>query len=284
MKIEAPAKLNLALRIAGKRPDGFHELETLMVPLPGLADEITIESADEFSFGCDDPTVPSDESNLVVKAVRAFEGRTGRTCRYRIQLAKGIPHGAGLGGGSSDAATILAALEILEDTGLTRRDLEEIAAGLGSDVPFFLRQGACWCRGRGEVLEDTAVGELPVILLKPAFGVSTPDAYGRWGEARPLAGVRYDPQAVGDIEFVNDLERPVYEKFPFLAEVKMWLLGRLGVRAALMSGSGATVFAVLADRAHGEGLGEAARRELDPGLWSWVGEIGVRPGRRSSSE
>ena len=284
MKIEAPAKLNLALRIAGKRPDGFHELETLMVPLPGLADEITIESADEFSFECDDPTVPSDETNLVVKAVRAFEKHTGRTCRYHIRLSKRIPHGGGLGGGSSDAAAVLAAMEILEDAGLTRGDLQNLAAGLGSDVPFFLRQGACWCRGRGELLEDALVEELPVLLLKPAFGVSTPEAYGRWAGARALAGVRYDPQAVDDIELVNDLERPVYEKFPFLAEVKMWLLGRLGVRAALMSGSGATVFAVLADRDLGEALGEAARRELDPGLWSWVGEIGVSPGRRSSSE
>ncbi|NNC88195.1 MAG: 4-(cytidine 5'-diphospho)-2-C-methyl-D-erythritol kinase [Akkermansiaceae bacterium] len=274
MKVEAPAKLNLSLRIAEKRPDGFHELDTLMVPLPGLTDELDVEGAEEFSFSCDDPAVPSDESNLVVQAVRLFEQRTGRTCRYAIRLAKRIPSGAGLGGGSSDAAAILAVMEILEDTGLGRDDLHELAARLGSDVPFFLRQGACRCRGRGEVLEDASVEAFPVLLLKPGFGVSTPDAYGRWRESRQLAGVRYDPQGLDGMDLVNDLERPVFEKFPFLAEMKTWLLAQPGVRAALMSGSGATVFAVLADDGDGEALAEAARRDLDPGLWSWTGETG----------
>ncbi len=152
MKIEAPAKLNMTLRVLGRREDGFHELETLMVPVSGLADVLEIEAAEAFSFSCAGADVPADESNLVVKAVRIFERETGRECRYRIGLTKRVPPGAGLGGGSSDAAAVLGALDELEGTGLEKARLGTMAAELGSDVPFFLDGGACWCRGRGESL------------------------------------------------------------------------------------------------------------------------------------
>ena len=191
MRVEAPAKLNLTLRVLGKREDGFHELETLMVRLPGLADVLEIEAAEAFAFSCDGADVPADESNLVVKAVRIFERETGRECRYRIGLTKKVPHGAGLGGGSSDAAAVLLALDELEGTGVGKDGLASMAAELGSDVPFFLDGGACWCRGRGEILEPTTIGRHDVLLLKPAFGVGTPDAYKRWKDSRELPGVRY---------------------------------------------------------------------------------------------
>ena len=274
MKVDTPAKLNMNLRVLGRREDGFHELETLMVPVPGLADTLLVEEAEEFSFACEGADLPLDESNLVVKALRAFERKTWRECRYRIVLTKRVPHGGGLGGGSSNAASMLQVLNDLEGAGLEPGELESLAADLGSDVPFFLRGGACWCRGRGELLDPAAVARHEVLLLKPAFGVSTPDAYGRWQDSRELPGVLYAPQEIGGTQLVNDLERPVFGKHLFLAEMKMWLLDQEEVQGTLMSGSGATVFAVLKDGIDGESLAQRARKELDPGLWSWAGTVG----------
>jgi 4-diphosphocytidyl-2-C-methyl-D-erythritol kinase len=111
------------------------------------------------------------------------------------------------------------------------------------------------------------------LLLKPAFGVATADAYGRWAKSKELPGVRYEAQAVNGFELVNDLERPVFEKYLFLAELKTWLGEQFEVRAALLSGSGATVFAVVHDGAAAPRLAARARRELDPGLWWWAGKV-----------
>lgn len=271
-QVSAPAKLNLSLRVVRRREDGFHELDTLMIRLPELADVLTISEADAFSFTCSDPTVPGDESNLVVKAVRAWEAATGRKAECAIHLEKHVPHGAGLGGGSSDAATALAVVNDLHGTPLPLGRLIEIAGTFGSDIPFFLMPGAVRCTGRGEILEPAATPPaLPVLLLKPAFGVATPDAYKRWKDSQPLPGVRYETQVFPWGELVNDLERPVFEKHRFLAEMKEWLLDRPEVSGALMSGSGSTMFAVFHDLADAEAVANAARAELDPGLWSWAG-------------
>ena len=274
MTVAAPAKLNLTLHIRGKREDGFHELETLMVPLKGLADLLEFRPAEAYALTTVGAEVGPVEDNLVTKALRLFEQRTGTCCHYQITLEKRIPPGAGLGGGSSDAAAVLRALNKLEEAGLGKEDLEEMAAQLGSDVPFFLREGACWCRGRGEILEETAVEELEVLLLKPAFGVDTVDAYQRWADSEELPYVRYEAQEIAGLEMGNDLERPVFAKFLFLAEMKMWLLEQFEVRAALMSGSGATVFAVLEDATAAAALVERAMKELDPKLWWWTGRTG----------
>jgi 4-diphosphocytidyl-2-C-methyl-D-erythritol kinase len=112
------------------------------------------------------------------------------------------------------------------------------------------------------------------LLLKPAFGVATPDAYRRWRESRELPGVLYTAQAEGEMELCNDLERPVFEKHRFLAELKQWLLARDECAAALLAGSGSTVFAILREGADGEALAKCARDELDPGLWHWCGVTG----------
>ena len=270
--LKAPAKLNLDLRILRKREDGFHEIDTLMVKLPGLADEIEFSEAGIFSFTCDAPDVPGDESNLVVKAVRAYESAVGIDCRCSISLKKSIPHGAGLAGGSSDAATTLLGLNRVHDFKLGVETLHEIAAKLGSDIPFFLVSGAARCTGRGEIIQPVASPPaLRVLLLKPAFSVSTPDAYKRWNQSLEIPGVRYGPQLLKGITLENALERPVFEKHRFLAEVKEWLLDRREVVAAMMSGSGSTVFAVLKEDADAESLANAARSELDPGLWHWLG-------------
>jgi 4-diphosphocytidyl-2-C-methyl-D-erythritol kinase len=270
--IAAPAKLNLRLRVLGRRRDGFHELETLMVRLPCLADRIEAEAAGEFSFGCDDPTVPCDERNLVVRAARGFERVAGIRLPWRINLEKRIPHGAGLGGGSSDAAAMLRLLDGLHPGLVDPAKISDLAARLGSDVPFFLGSGPAICRGRGErVKAAAAVPPLPVVLFKPGFGVATPEAYARWQGAEALPGVDFSPQALAWGTLCNDLERPVFAKHLFLAEIRCWLRARDEVAAALMSGSGATMFAILREPSAAPGLVAAALEQLDPTLWTWAG-------------
>lgn len=270
----APAKINLSLVVTGKREDGFHELETLMVPVSGLADRLLFEPAESFGFVCDQDGVPTDESNLVVKAVRAFERAAGIEVKYQITLEKEVPHGAGLGGGSSDAAFCLLGLNQLHGDPLAFEVLHELAADLGSDVPFFLYEAPCICRGRGDLIEPVEpVGAFSVCLFKPGFGVSTPDAYQRWQSSRELPGIPYAAQSGPYGEMVNDLERPVFEKFIFLADFKRWLLGQAEVAVAQMSGSGSTMIAILKEGATGEDLIARAKAECDPHLFTWSGEV-----------
>ncbi|TAE78866.1 MAG: 4-(cytidine 5'-diphospho)-2-C-methyl-D-erythritol kinase [Verrucomicrobia bacterium] len=273
--LEAPAKLNLSLRVLRRREDGFHEIDSLMVRLPGLCDRLTFRPAASDAFSCDDPSVPSDGSNLVLKARDAYRVASGRAQPLAIHLEKRVPHGAGLGGGSSDAAATLQALDRLSDEPLGTERLMEIAATLGSDIPFFLGGATARARGRGERI-DAAPNPpaLRLVLLKPSFGVATPDAYGRWAGSKELPGILYAPQRFPWGELVNDLERPVFWKHLFLAETKAWLLARPEVAGALMSGSGSTMFAVLRSGAEAGPMIDAARSELDPTLWAWSGTLG----------
>ena len=275
LTLHAPAKLNLSLRVLGKRADGYHEIDTLMVKLPGLTDQLEFRENAGFVFHCDDPEVPGDEQNLVVKAVRSYAAAAGIACDCAITLKKSIPHGAGLGGGSSDAAATLLGLDQWHAQKLGAARLHELAASLGSDVAFFLADGAARCTGRGEIIEAAdAPPALRVLLLKPWFGVPTPDAYERWSGSHELPGVCYTAQETGGVSLVNDLERPVFAKHRFLAELKQWLLDRRETAAALLCGSGSTVFAVLHDDADAEALAKCARHEIDPGLWHWSGTTG----------
>ncbi len=271
MQLFASAKINLSLRILGRRADGFHEIDTLIAPI-SLADELTIEpneSASELSFSSDDPSLPTGEENLVVRAARSFFAEIGVAANVRIELRKKIPHGAGLGGGSSDAASTLLGLNQLRGAPLPIARLTNIAAEIGSDVPFFLRQSAARCRGRGEVVEPLAeTPRLELLLLKPEFGVPTPWAYQQWEDSRALPGVDYAAQPFAGLLLVNDLERPVFEKHLFLAQMKSWLRAQPEVAAALLSGSGSTMFAVLRPGAAADELEVRTKEELDPLLWS----------------
>ena len=271
MQLFAPAKINLSFKILRRREDGFHEIDTLMAPI-SLCDELTIEpneSGPGLVFSIDDPSLPAGEENLVVRAARAFFAEIKEEPRVRIALRKKIPHGAGLGGGSSDAASTLLGLNELHGNPLAQARLTSLGAEIGSDVPFFLLGGAARCRGRGEIVEPAgAVPEWPLLLLKPEFGVPTPWAYQQWRDARELPGVDYAAQTVGELSLQNDLERPVFEKHLFLARMKVWLREQPEVAAALLSGSGSTMFAVLRDASRADELAARAREELDPALWT----------------
>ncbi len=274
MKWLAPAKINLSLRVLGRREDGFHALETLMVPLD-LADEIALEDtgspgADGIELVCSDPTLPHGSGNLAYRAAELFRARLGRGLpSVRIVLTKRIPHGAGLGGGSSDAATVLLALNERTQAGFSTTELAAMAAELGSDVPFFVHQRAAVCRGRGELIEPTKFDHaLSLLLFKPDFPVPTPWAYQRWRDSRELDGVLYGPQPFAWGELVNDLERPVFEKYLVLADLKMWLLRQPEVAGALLSGSGSTMLALLRDASASAEALVARTRENFGELWS----------------
>lgn len=280
MQLLAPAKINLSFEVKARRADGFHEIETVMAPI-ALADRLTIERAGDdrcVHFSCDDPSLPAGDDNLVVRAAKLFRERTKVTGGITIALEKKIPHGAGLGGGSSDAASTLLALDELFETRLAQEELLELAAQLGSDVPFFMVRSAAICRGRGELVTPISLeANLHLLLLKPDFGVPTPSAYSRWKDARELPGVDYSPQEFAGLKFVNDLERPVFEKFVFLARLKTWLRQQPEVAAALMSGSGSTLFAVVRDGVEAEELANRARTKIDPTLWSCVTQLSSSP-------
>ncbi len=273
MQVLAPAKINLSLKILGRRGDGFHEIETLIAPI-SLADKIDIEKQSRWiDFSCDNPTVPSGDENLVVRVAKAFFEKTKISSGVRIKLHKKIPHGAGLGGGSSDAAATLPALNQLFETKLSREELAKLGSTIGSDVSFFLFESVAVCKGRGEIVNPTTVKKkLSILLLKPAFSVSSAWAYSRWQDSREIPGILYQPQNFDGQSFLNDLERPVFEKFVFLAHLKTWLLKQAEVGAALMSGSGSTVFAVMRDHADIDLVAKRAREELDPEIWTCASE------------
>jgi 4-diphosphocytidyl-2-C-methyl-D-erythritol kinase len=271
MQVLAPAKINLSLKILGRRGDGFHEIETLIAPI-SLYDEIRIEKSDAkegIEFHCDDASVPQGDDNLIVRAAESFFAATKLKPAVCVELQKKIPHGAGLGGGSSDAASTLLALNELFETNLPREALSKIAETIGSDIPFFIFQSAALCNGRGELVTALKLRQsLSLLLLKPGFAVSTSWAYHHWQDSREIPTVSYAAQEFGGQTFVNDLERPAFEKFVFLAQLKMWLLKQPEVGAALMSGSGSATFAVLREDAEADHITERAKAELDPELWT----------------
>ncbi len=271
MQVSAPAKINLSLRILGRRADGFHDIETFIAPI-SLCDELKIEknkTAEGVEFRCDDPSVPTGDENLVVRAAKAFLKAAKLKASVSIELKKKIPHGAGLGGGSSDAASTLLALNKLFETKLPREALAKLGETIGSDVPFFVFESAAMCRGRGELVAPEKLKEkMSILLLKPEFGVATAWAYQRWQDSREIPRINYALEEFGGHRFANDLERPVFEKFVFLAQMKTWLRNQPEVGIALMSGSGSTVFAVMRPNVDIDLVAKRAKDDLDPRLWT----------------
>lgn len=272
--LAAPAKINLSLRILGRRPDGFHELETLMAPLR-LADSLEIAHAHgtSVSLTCNDPEIPDGPDNLCVKAATLFFEETGISHGVSISLLKRIPHGAGLGGGSSDAAAVLSGLNELFDSPLVPEELLMLGARLGSDVPFFFQGRAALCRGRGEILEEAqSPPERSLLLVKPPFPVPTAWAYGEYallrskGEGAHSASGRF----LGEIPIVNDLEEPVFRKYLLLPVLREALERAPRVECAFMTGSGSTLVASLLPGTSVEQVAELKgmlTTEFGPTLW-----------------
>jgi 4-diphosphocytidyl-2-C-methyl-D-erythritol kinase len=262
----APAKLNLFLRVLSRRPDGFHEIETLLQPLT-LADGVQATSPargiELQVAGKHSDDVPAEGENLVVRAARGIAEAAKVSTGARLLLVKRIPVAAGLGGGSSDAAATLRALDRLWDSGLGKDELLEIAANVGSDVPAQLSGVPVLARGRGE-----KVTPLPQmmrswwVLVSPSFPVHAAEAYGWWDEdggpvgadPRPLLETvtADDPSAVGPLLF-NDLEDPVSRRHPQIAAAREALL-RAGTVGAVMCGSGPTVAGLARDASHAENI------------------------------
>jgi 4-diphosphocytidyl-2-C-methyl-D-erythritol kinase len=242
----APAKLNLFLEVLDRRDDGYHELETLMVPI-NLRDSLTISplpSADatpgriEFSLRSADPTaniptdanVPADASNLVVRALKLLQQRSGCEQGARIELVKRIPSEAGLGGGSSDAATALELGNEFWRLGYPREKLAEFAAELGSDVPFFLAHGAAICRGRGERVERLApTVPLHVVLVKPPAALSTADVF----RASDLDAHHNSNRTTQSAAAVTALAAALTRGTP--TQLHRWMTNRLEAAAAALS-------------------------------------------------
>ena len=279
----SPAKINLVLNILGRRDDGFHELETLILPVP-LYDELTFEpGGDAVVLTCNHPDVPTDASNLILQAAEAFFAATGVRWGGRIHLEKRIPMEAGLGGGSSNAAATLLALNELTGRPLSPEGLIPLAAELGSDVPCFLREQPVLGRGRGEQLEPVpplvALRGLTLLLIHPGFGVSTPWAYRRLADflealqgtpgraAQVAADLAVGRREAGLAGCVNSLEAPVLHKFPVLELYQQFLVER-GALLARMSGSGSTTFAFFADTAVAETVREQFLAHFGKTCWT----------------
>ena len=252
LSVRAHAKINLSLRVGPRRLDGFHELRTVYQTL-ALHDVLQIaRRRGTFALTCSSPDVPTDSSNLVFKAAQAVWrslARRGDPMDVSISLRKRIPMQAGLGGGSSDAAAALVALNRVWSAKLQAEDLIELAAALGSDVPFFLLGGTALGLGRGEVVQPLPdAPPHPIVLVRPDAGVSTAEAYG-WLDADPGgAAIAAASSAVpwpGAI--VNDLEPPVVRRRPAIGEARQALIAA-GALAAGMTGSGSAVFGIFETR------------------------------------
>lgn len=225
MIVKSPAKINLNLKILGKRPDGYHELQSILQAID-LFDEIEINLSSYDQFSCSDPSLPLDEKNLVIKALNLFRETVQIPFFVRIHLIKNIPQEAGLGGGSSNSAHTLIALNKLLESPL--KDLHPLAAKLGSDVNFFLVGGRALCEGRGEIVTPLK-NETPESywLVKPPFGCST-----------PLIFKNLPPERSG---YKNELEPAAFIVEPRLKSLKENLIAQ-GMLNVQMSGSGSTFF------------------------------------------
>ncbi len=252
---EAFAKVNRSLVVLGKRPDGYHELDTVFQAV-GLTDRLTFEESDLLTLEVDDPSVPAGAENLVLRAARALAEAAGVRPRVAIALEKRIPSGGGLGGGSSDAAVTLLGLSALWALDLPIEELSRVGGELGSDVPFFLHGGTARGLGRGEQIAPLA-DLLPegVVLVMPPFPVSTPEVFRRL-EAPAWDGRGGGDLGAGGAPDRNDLEPAAEALFPALREVRE-ALGKAGATRARLSGSGSTVFGLFPDLAT---AAEAARR------------------------
>jgi 4-diphosphocytidyl-2-C-methyl-D-erythritol kinase len=265
MRIQSPAKLNIRLKVTGRRPDGYHDIVSIMVPVD-LFDYIELETGrtQGITLSCNGLSVPEDENNLVFRAAQAFFSRTGLKQSLSIRLTKNIPVAAGLGGGSSNAGCTLKALNEMCPNPLAFRDLEGMALNLGADVPFFLLSRPCIARGIGEVL--TPIRKWPklwYVIVMPPISVSTSWVYGNLKLKLTKDEYGFILQRLAENPFdiagilENDLETVTASHFPVVNAIKESLVDA-GAQGTLMSGSGPSVFGIFKSENHAL----SARRHL----------------------
>src|SRR3989338_3063921 len=279
----SPAKVNLFLRILKKREDGYHDIVSVMQPI-SLYDEIILEmeNGSGIIVSCDNANVPCDRTNLAYRAAEEFFRTTGINKRLSIKIKKNIPIAAGLGGGSSNAATVLRALNEITSQNISTDNLIKIGAGIGSDVPFFIAGKSSIARGRGELLEPVELPKFWYILVNPGVPLSTQWVYqnlnltksnedinitiskvlaiyraGRGGNQQVLKGF-----------VMNDLEAVAIKKYPEIKEIKDTLINS-GAICALMSGSGATAFGIFLDEHEAIRAFELLKREQKTRGWAF---------------
>jgi len=251
-------KINLGLRIIRKREDGYHDLETIFVPVYGLHDELEVNPSDSFSFTQEGIAVDCKaEDNLLIKCYRAMAAKYPQVGPVSIRFRKNIPFGAGLGGGSSDAAHMAIALNELFELGLTKEELAAEIKPLGADCPFFIYNKPCYAGGIGDILTpvDLNLNGVRILLIKPEEGVSTKEAYSglkSYSVSGLTAERSYsDSDLIGEAGlFINDFEATVFPNHPIIADIKKRLLDA-GAFFASMSGSGSTVFGLFKNDTEG---------------------------------
>ena len=244
--VHAFAKINLDLRVLGRREDGYHEVRTILQTID-WADEIRIEQAEQFQFV--EHGIEAGEDNLVVKAVRAFEELSGQTVRARMELFKHLPSGAGLGGGSADAAVTMLGLQRFYNKQIAQSDMAHTLGELGSDIPFFLHGGRALGTGRGSeitpVEDDT---NYALVVVVPSIAIATREAYswltasGKSNTIKRFCGQQESSDSA-EAEPGNDFESVVFPRHPLLSEIKKELLGA-GARRAALSGTGSAIFGI----------------------------------------
>jgi len=272
--VEAPAKVNLTLRVIDRRDDGYHELDTVFQVID-LWDRLTFEPAEELSLSCDDPVLPVDDTNLVLRAAEALREAAGVRSGARIALAKRIPMQGGLGGGSSDAAAALRGCAHLWGLDASAAALEPLGRELGADVPFFLHGGTARGTGRGDRITSLApFGEHPLLLARPPFGLATPEVFGKATRRLTLPSNSVSFSALfghkwkwpNDLAHLgNDLEEGVFESWPEL-EIFHGRMLEAGASRAMLSGSGSTMFGLFEDA----GQRDRALGQLIGGFENWV--------------
>jgi 4-diphosphocytidyl-2-C-methyl-D-erythritol kinase len=253
MIIKAYAKINLSLALTGIREDGYHTIHTVMQTV-SLHDVLTVERAETIAFCCNVPSL-SGENNLCVKAARKFFATTGIAGGATIELQKNIPTGAGLGGGSADAAAVLTALNELYGTPLSMEELLALGTTLGADVPFCIHGGKCLCTGIGEVLTPLESGEpVYLVIAKGKDGLSTPEMYRRMDAVRETWS---SPDRQG---YYNDFQAVAESVLPDVAHLRH-RLADLGAEYAMMTGSGSAVFGIYANEAAAQSSAEILQEE-----------------------
>ena len=266
MILKAYAKINLGLRILGKRPDGYHDIETIFHRVD-IFDEITLSPSSTISFASSSQELPTDERNLCVSAAYAFQKKFNVMNGIQIELKKNIPIGAGLGGGSSDAAAVLLGLNQSWNVKAPHEMLHSLALTLGSDVPYFLQQGSAHATGKGEILDYFTLN-VPywLVIIFPNVHISTEWAYKNAGERLEVRGLSLKDVATENINDLqklstlvhNDFEELVFKSFPAIADVKQQLY-KLGAGFAQLSGSGSSVYGLFQE----ESQAKAATQEFE---------------------